>query len=152
MSRSPLRHLPTVARIVLGLGFFVFGLNYFIEFIPAPPPESMPASLQAFAGGLAATGYMFPLIKGTEVAAGLLLLANRFVPLALTILAPVLVNIVALHTFLTPPNAVALVLLALEIYLAWCYRGAFRPMLAARTAPHAPEITAPRAIPEQALA
>ena len=88
----------------------------------------------AFGGALMATGYMFPLIKGTEVLAGALLLCNRFVPLALTILAPVIVNIVAFHVFLAPSGlTMTWVVLALELYLAWGYRSYFRPMLAART-------------------
>jgi hypothetical protein len=67
-----------------------------------------------------------------------LLLANRFVPLALALLAPVLVNIVLFHGFLAPSGSgPGLVLLALELYLAWSYRAAFRPMLAARAAPGA---------------
>lgn len=87
----------------------------------------------AFGGALVQTGYMFPLIKGTEVIAGTLLLANRFVPLALAVLAPVLINIAAFHAFLaTQGSAVALALLALELYLAWAYRRAFAPMLAPR--------------------
>jgi hypothetical protein len=49
-------------------------------------------------------------------------------------------------------NAIVVVLLALEIYLAWCYRGAFRPMLAARTVPHAPALAGTRAVGAQALA
>jgi hypothetical protein len=77
---------------------------------------------------------MFPLIKGTEVAAGLLLIANRYVPLALAVLAPVLVNIIAFHAFLAPAGLVLpLVLLGLELYLARSYRHAFAPMLHART-------------------
>src|SRR5262245_14008901 len=91
--------LPLAARVVLGLIFTVFGLNGFLHFLPQPP--STPAAM-AFGGALAATGYMFPLIKGTEVLAGVLLLSGRYVPLALTLLAPVVVNIVAFHLFLAP--------------------------------------------------
>ena len=96
------RHLPTIARVLLGLIFFVFGLNGFLNFIPQPPKESMPAGLVAFSEAMMKTGYLFQLIKGTEVLVGALLLLNRFVPLALTILAPVIVNIVAIHAFLAP--------------------------------------------------
>ena len=126
--------LPTAARLLLGLSFFVFGLNGFLNFIPQPPP---PPAAGAFAGALFATGYMFPLIKGTEVLASLLLLSNRFVPLALALLAPVLVNIVLFHAFLEPAGTLALplVLLALELYLARSYRAAYTGMLQARTAP-----------------
>jgi hypothetical protein len=82
------------------------------------------------------TGYLFQLVKGTEVLMGALLLLNRFVPLALAILAPVIVNIVAVHVLLAPSGAaMAIVILALEVYLAWSYRGAFRAMLAARVTP-----------------
>jgi len=125
---------PSIARIALGLTFFVFGLNGFLHFLPQPPMSGPPA---AFAGALFATGYMFPLIKGTEVAASLLLLSNRYVPLALALLAPVVVNIVAFHAFLAPAGlAVPIVVLALELYLARSYRDAFAPMLHARTEPH----------------
>jgi uncharacterized membrane protein YphA (DoxX/SURF4 family) len=125
--------LPTAARILLGLVFLVFGLNGFLQFLPQPP---LPEPAGAFMGALAATGYMFPLIKGTEVVAGLMLLGGRFVPLALVLLAPVVVNIVAFHVVLAPANMglVALVL-ALEIYLAWAYRGAFAGVLKAHAQP-----------------
>jgi hypothetical protein len=126
------RKLPTVARIAQGAAFFVFGLNGFLHFIPMPPP---PPAAGSFFGALLATGYMFPLIKGTEISAGLLLLGNRYVPLALTLLAPILVNIVAFHAFLAPAGlALPLVLLAAELYLAWTYRAVFAPMLRAQVA------------------
>lgn len=126
--------LPTAARALLGLSFFVFGLNGFLHFIPQPPMSGPPAN---FVGAMMATGYLFQLVKGTEVACGLLLLSNRFVPLALTLLAPVLVNIILFHVFLEPAAlALPLVLLALELYLARSYRDAFAPMLHAHHAPH----------------
>jgi hypothetical protein len=124
----------TGTRIVLGLVFFVFGLNGFLHFLPQPP---LPAAAGAFMGGLAGAGYMFPLIKGTEVLAGVLLLSNRFVPLALTLLAPVVVNIVLFHTMLAPPNPVTALVLLGEVFLAWSYRSAFAPMLRAKVAPDA---------------
>src|SRR5579859_6322 len=93
------RYAPTATRLLLGVVFLVFGLNGFLGFIPQPPmPEKAGTLMSAFAG----TGYMFPLIKGVEVIAGALLLSNRFVPLALVILAPNVVNIVLFHAVLAP--------------------------------------------------
>jgi uncharacterized membrane protein YphA (DoxX/SURF4 family) len=122
---------PVVARVLFGLVFLVFGLNGFFNFIPQPP---VPARVGAFMMALAQTGYMFPLIKGVEVIVGLLLLTNRFVPLALALIAPNVVNIVLLHAVLAPGGLpIALVVLALELYLAWSYRASYRSMLQART-------------------
>ena len=124
-------HLPTAARLLLGLVFTVFGLNGFLHFLPAPPA---PPPAMAFGGALLASGYLFPLLKGTEVVAGLLLLGGRFVPLGLTLLAPIVVNIVGFHLFLAPAGLpLPIVVLALELYLAWSYRTSFAPMLQART-------------------
>lgn len=124
---------PTVARVLLGLGFTLFGLNGFFGFMPMPP---MPEEAGKFMGALAATGYFFPLLKVTETVSGLLLLSGRYVPLALTLLAPVLVNIIAFHLFLAPaailPGAI---FLGLELYLAWAYRDSFRGVLEAHAEP-----------------
>ena len=90
-----------------------------------------------FFGALFATGYMLPLIALTQIVAGLMLLSGRFVPLALTLLAPVLVNILAFHVFLAHGDyALPAVLFAAELYLAWTYRDAFAPTLQARALPH----------------
>ncbi|MBV9946887.1 MAG: DoxX family membrane protein [Myxococcales bacterium] len=134
--KSVTRHAPTAARILLGLVFFVFGLNGFLRFIPEPP--GMPERVMTFMNGLMAAGYLFPLIKGVEVLVGVLLLANRFVPLALALIAPNIVNIVLFHAFLAPSGLpIALVVLALELFLAWSYRDAYAPMLRARVRPSA---------------
>jgi ABC-type transport system involved in cytochrome c biogenesis permease subunit len=76
---------PVIARLALGTLFLVFGLNGFFQFIPQPAQPPPPGAL-AFAGALFQTGYMFPLIKGTEVFAAALLLSGRYVPFALTLL------------------------------------------------------------------
>jgi hypothetical protein len=130
--RSLARYTTTGARVMLGLVFFVFGLNGFLQFLPAPQE---PQRALAFLGALVGTGYMFPLLKGTETLVGALLLSNRFVPLALTLIAPVIVNIVAFHAALAPSGLpLAIVVLGLELGLAWAYRETFRPMLAMRPA------------------
>jgi hypothetical protein len=119
--------------VLLGLIFLVFGLNGFLGFIPQPP---IPDKAGAFAGALAATGYMFPLIKSVEVIGGAMLLSNRFVPLALALIAPNVVNIVLFHAVLAPGGlGIALLVLALEVAAAWSYRDAYASMLRARTAP-----------------
>lgn len=126
---------PLVVRVVYGLGFTVFGLNGFLDFIPRPDTP-MPERAMALFTGLMGSGYMMPLIAGTQLVAGVLLLVNRFVPLALALLAPMIVNIVAFHLFAAPEGTVvALVFAAMEVYLAWCYRRVFYPMLAAVVRP-----------------
>lgn len=118
--------LPTISRIVLGLIFTVFGLNGFFGFIPQPPP---PAAAGAFAGALAASGYFFPLLKSVEIVAGVLLLTRVAVPFALTVLAPIVLNILFFHLFLAPAGiGIALVVLAAELHLAWVYRSSFAPL------------------------
>ena len=115
-----------IARIVLGLIFVVFGLNGFLHFITQP---EMPQAAITFFGGLAAAGYMLPLLFGTQIVGGVLLLIGM-VPLALLILAPVIVNILGFHLFVSPNGlGFALVVAALELFLAWAHRAAFRPLV-----------------------
>ena len=114
------------ARILLGFIFFASGLNGLFQFV-APPP--MQGNAAMFIEGLVASGYVFPVLFATYIIAGGALLANRFVPLALVLLAPAIVNIFALHVFLAPHGlAMALGVVALEIFLAWRYREAYRPL------------------------
>ena len=125
-----MRYLPTVARVLLGLVFFAAGLSFFLLPMPSTP---MPEGAAALSSALIKSGYLFQLIKVTEVVGGALLLSNRFVPLGLALLAPVVVNIFAFHALLAPTGVpVAAVIVALEVYLAWAYRAAYRPMLAMR--------------------
>jgi len=120
----------TGPRLFLGLVFIVFGLNFFLHFMPTPPAPPRGA---AFAGALFASGYLFPLVAATQVVAGLLLVSNRFVALALAVLAPIVINIVGFHLFLAPSGlGLALALLASELALAWNHRAAFAPMLRPR--------------------
>lgn len=130
------RIITAVARILLGALFTFSGLNGFLQFLPQST-EGFPAGAVAFSTALGETGYMMQLTMGVELVVGILLLVNRFVPLALALLAPVVVNIVAFHVFLAPAGTgMSFVIAALEVYLAWAYRAAFRPMLR-------PSMTAP---------
>jgi uncharacterized membrane protein YphA (DoxX/SURF4 family) len=134
---SPSRRLgPLLARIVLGLAFTVFGLNAFLNFMPPPPPKDMPAGVAAFMGAMMQTHYFLQMVGATQVISGVLLLLNRFVPLALAFLAPVIVNIILFHLFLQISTiAPGVVVLVLELYLAYSYRACFRPMLVAQASP-----------------
>jgi uncharacterized membrane protein YphA (DoxX/SURF4 family) len=131
--KSKGRIAPAIVRVLLGLMFLVFGLNGFLNFIPAP--KEMPAEIMNVVGGLTKGGYM-AVASGTEILVAVLLLANRFVPLALALLAPIVVGIITFHIAVAPQTiGPGIVVLVMEIYLAWAYRGAFKPMLRAKTAP-----------------
>lgn len=121
-----MKHIPTVVRVFLGLIFFVFGLNGFLNFIPMP--AEVPEKMAAVMAGFMASGYLFPLIKGTEVVCGALLLSNRFVPLALAMLAPIVINILAIHLFVDPSGAP----MAIAIFLATGYLSFFAQPYASR--------------------
>lgn len=121
-----MRTTTTVVRILLGLIFTVFGLNGFLHFIPMQP---LPQPAIGFFGALAATGYMIRLIFFGQLIGGVLLLTGIAVPLALVILAPIVVNILFFHLFLAPSGlAIAFIVVAMEVFLAWRYQGAFAPL------------------------
>jgi len=115
-----------IARILLGLIFTVFGLNGFLHFLPMPPMSGPPAD---FFGALFNTGYMIRLIFAAQVLGGVLVLIGVFVPFALLILAPVIVNILLFHLFLAPSGLpLASIVVILELFLAWTYREKFAPI------------------------
>ena len=118
-------------QALLGLIFFVFGLNGFFEFLPMP--ELSPEG-GAYFGALAATGYFLPVLKIVETVSGLLLLVRLFSPLALVLLAPVIVQILLFHLFLDPGGIpMAAVIVTLEAYLGFVvYRDSFKGVLAAK--------------------
>ncbi len=124
-----MKKVALIARLLLGVIFFVFGLNGFLNFLPAQP---MPEPAMNFVMGLVGTGYMMPLIKGFEVLAGALLLSGFFVPLALLFLAPIVVNILLFHAILSPGLAVPLVILVLGLIVAYDRKENFKHVLAAK--------------------
>ncbi|HEX3772878.1 MAG TPA: DoxX family protein [Polyangiaceae bacterium] len=126
-----LRHAATTARALLGLTFAASGV---IGLVQTQHVDGLPPKAADLICAFASAGYFIPLLCVTEAVAGALLLSNRFVPLALTLLAPVIVNIVAFHAFLAPQGiAIAVVIVALEIYLAFINRTSFRGLLSARS-------------------
>jgi putative oxidoreductase len=112
-----------IVRILLGLMFAVFGSNAFLHFIPMPPMEG-PAG--AFIGALVSSGYIYA-IAALQVGGGLLLLiGGRCVPVGLTLLGPVIVNILLYHIFLDQKGlAMACVVSILAFFLLWAYRDRF---------------------------
>lgn len=120
----------TLARLAFGLIFVVFGLDYFLTFLPAlgdPSPQGM-----AFLEAIMATGYLFPLIKAIEIGAGLLLLSGWRAPLGLVLLAPIVLNIALYHLMLDRTGLwLGLTVAVLEAFLLWAFRDCFRPLLQA---------------------
>jgi len=126
------RYATVVTRVLIGLLYTTTGLNGFLNFMPAPDPSTMAEAGVKFSTALYETGYMLELTSATQLVAGILLIIGRYVPLALALLAPVVVNIFLFHVFLEPSGTVtAIIVVAAEIGLAWAYRDKFRPMLRA---------------------
>jgi putative oxidoreductase len=118
----------TIARYLLGFIFLTFGLNGFLHFIPMPPPTGVAAQ---FFGALFVSRFYVVLFL-LQILPALLLLANRYVPLALTILGPIIFNIVCIHAFMAPAGLpLALVVTVLWVLAAYSVRSAFSGILAA---------------------
>jgi putative oxidoreductase len=121
--------LNKVSRLLLGLIFLVFGLNGFLHFIPMPPPAGVAGQ---FFGALFVSNYLVP-IFALQVISGVLLLVNRFVPLALTILAAIIVNILLFHVLMNPAGlGLAFLVTALWSVVFASVRSAFAGIFQAR--------------------
>lgn len=111
-----------VCRLLLGVAFTVFGLNGFFHFLPQPPPPPVGGQ---YLGLLSATHYLVP-VFALQLVGGLLLLSGLFVPLALAMLGPVIVNILLYHTLMDPKGIPpGLVVLVLWLVVFYNVRGAF---------------------------
>ncbi|PWK75292.1 DoxX protein [Mucilaginibacter oryzae] len=111
-----------IARVLPGLVFVVFGLNFFFQFLHmAQPPISDKA--QAFSGGLFGSGYFFQYMKIIEIVAGLFLLINRYTALFTLILLPISLNIFLFHAILAPAGLpIGLAVIVLQVFLLFAYR------------------------------
>ena len=123
----------TIARYLAGVIFLVFGLNGFLNFIPLPPPGGIAGQ---FMGALYASHYLW-VIFAFQLAAGMLLLVNRYVPFAIAVLAPVIVNILSFHILMAPnglPLALFVAVLWAVIFLDVrpAFAALFQPRLQAR--------------------
>jgi uncharacterized membrane protein YphA (DoxX/SURF4 family) len=111
-----------ISRIILGLLYLVFGLDYFLKFIPYQPPLH-PGAAGVFKAGLMAAGYFYPMQKTIQVLGGLALLSNRFAPLAAVVLFPISLNVFLFHTLLAPEAwQMGVLLLVPNLLLGWGYR------------------------------
>ena len=112
-----------IARSLLGLIFVVFGSNMFLHFIPMTPPQEGPA--REFMTALFLSHYLY-VVGALQVVGGVLLLIGRKMPLGLTLLGPVIVNILCFHVLMAPAGLpMALVVSFLALFLLWRYRGHF---------------------------
>jgi uncharacterized membrane protein YphA (DoxX/SURF4 family) len=121
-----------ILRTLMGLLFIFASLTYFLNLIPVP---EMTGPIKTFNEGLAAAPYFMTLLKTTELVCGILLVTGYFVPLALVLLAPVIVNIFFVHATMAPeglPTAIIVVLI--EAFLGYAYRKSYAPLFAARAA------------------
>jgi putative oxidoreductase len=124
-----MRIFTIIARVLLGLIFLFFGSNGLLHFLPMPPlPQGVAGE---FLHSFFASGYV-SVVSGFQVFGGLLLLIGRFVPLGLTILGAVIVNIWTFHLLMAPEPAgmvPAIVVSILELFLVWSYRDRFAGIL-----------------------
>ena len=104
-----------IVRILLGIMLVVFGLNKFLQFMPMPP---MPDAAGEFMGALVTSGYLMVVVAAVEIFAGILLLVNKYQPITLVVLFPVLLNAFLFHLFLDPAGiGGALMAMAMTIFL-----------------------------------
>ena len=126
-----MKYIFVIARVLLGLVFTVFGLNAFLHFFPTPP---VPGLAGQFMGALLGSHY-YVIAFGTEIIGGAMLLSNRYVPLALALLGPVIVNILSFHLFLDSENIAPAIVVAVLWFLIFSQvRSAFAGLFVAKKA------------------
>ncbi len=127
-----MKHIPAIAGGLLGLLFIVFGLNFFLNFIPVPEGPPPPAEVLSFMGALVPTGYL-KFVKILEILGGLLVALPKTRNWGLLVLGPILVNILCFHAFLQKGEGLfspmLIGLCALAVYLLWDARKKFAGLL-----------------------
>ncbi len=123
----------TVARVILGLPFLIFGLNHFFQFIPHPPMDGVALD---FMVGLTKVGYFWPLLRVLEIMIGISLISGRFVPLALAVLTPISLHIFLFHAFIMAANLpLAIIIMVLHIFLIVKYWDYYKQIFTMKSEP-----------------
>lgn len=120
--------LVLVARVLVGLPFFVLGLDHFLHFMKMSPPE-FPENATKFLSALGSSNYLH-VVKALELVGGLLVLSGRLVPFGLVLVTPVAVNIALFDLLLVGKPGLGVALAALCFFLVWAYRSHFAPVFA----------------------
>ena len=122
-----------IARSLLGLIFVVFGSNMFLHFIPMPPPPV--GAARDFMTALFVSHYLY-VVGALQVVGGFLLFTGRWTPLGLTLVGPVIVNIICFHALMAPAGLpMAIFVSALAVFLLWRHRGNFAGLVKAPAGP-----------------
>jgi putative oxidoreductase len=119
-----------IVRVLLGLLFLFSSVVYLLQLFPVPPLQG---DMKTFNDGLTASGYLMPLIKVTELICSLALISGFFVPLAVVVLFPIVINIVFVHALLAPEGMpVAIFVLVASLFLAYAKRDHYKGLLSAK--------------------
>jgi putative oxidoreductase len=120
-----------ISRLLLGFIYLVFGLDYFLHFIPYQPLHT--GKTGAFIAGLKGIGYFYPMIKVIQIAGGLSLLFNRYAPFFAVVLFPISLNVLLFHTILVPSGwLMGVTLMAPNVLLGYGYRKYYSGMFTAK--------------------
>src|ERR1700750_18556 len=116
-----------ISRIVLGLIYLVFGLDYFLHFIPYEPHHT--GRVAAFKAGLIGVGYFYPMIKSIQIVGGIALLINQYAPFFAVVVFPISVNVFLYHTILVPSGwFMGVLLIVPNLFLGYAYKDYYRGM------------------------
>ncbi len=122
-----MKYATLIGRLLLGAIFVIFGLNFWLKFIPVPPPPDG-STASAFLGALFVSGYLAA-VKALEILGGLLVWSGRFTSLGLLILGPIILNILFFDVFMAKAfNPVSSLAAVLALFLLWANRGRFTPL------------------------
>jgi putative oxidoreductase len=123
-----MKYVTIVSRVLLGFLYLVFGLDYFLHFIPYQPQHT--GSAAALKEGLIGTGYIYPMMKTIQVIGGLGLMVNRYAPFFAVVLFPISLNVFLFHTILVPSGwLMGVLLLAPNLLLGYAYRRNYAGLL-----------------------
>lgn len=118
-----------IVRTLIGLLFLFASVAYFLNLIPQ---AEMTGNMKLFSDGIAASGYLMPLVKTIELLCGIAFITGKFVPLAIVLIAPIAVNILLINAFLAPEGlSITIPLFLGLLFLAYYYRENYKPLLAA---------------------
>jgi hypothetical protein len=125
------KNVTTICRILLGFIYLVFGLDYFLHFIPYVPNHT--GRVAAFKAALVGVGYFYPMIKSIQIVGGISLLINQYAPFFAVVLFPISLNVLLFHTILVPSGwLMGVILIVTNLFLGYAYRKYYSGMFERR--------------------